>query len=702
MYDEKEVEPLHFGDYVKTLKKQKWKILFFFVLIVSLVQGYGFYVTPLYKAKATILFGRENPSAAAFQQEMILTAGTQGLLDRKEYQANQQELLQSKVFAKIVMEKLGLTHEYEPEDNAFNRFKKTFFGLTEDPVERFLEYLKVDRSNTLVSLFEITFEHADPQTAADVVNTLLDVYLDHTQEARIDQFRQAAAALGPEVEAVRAELQEKRRQLEQYKKENNAFSLDKGNNIAAQKLVELNAAVTAAKVMRLDAEANYKKALELQQRGVDGLGGLPMTALTPELAQLKTAYIATDGELVQAAERYKEGHPRMQQLRAQQEELREKVKVAVGRSVDGLINNYEIALAKERSLLGELTGQQQTIMELNTKEAGYNILSEEVSGLQRLFEQLQSRQHEANIAARLIPSAVQVIDNAAPPQQPSSPRKWLYFLIAVGAGLVLSVLFAFLFEYFDRTVKSMRDIEKELRAHVLGIVPKVKWLSGLRRVRPYTVSKDFPHLPVVEYFRHINSAIEGLTADRPARSLLITSTSPREGKSLVSANLGITLAQEGKRVLMVEADLRKPMLCRSFGIPEPMEGLTTVVRGESALDDVIQQTDQAGLYVMPAGPEPPSPSEIFNSSEMAALIKKLEQSYDMVLVDCPPLLEVSDSVTLSKMVGGVVWIISSGQTEKERATWAKRALDTIGARILGVVLNNVKYPRGSTGYYSRT
>ncbi|MCA9772454.1 MAG: polysaccharide biosynthesis tyrosine autokinase [Myxococcales bacterium] len=702
MFEEEDVQPIHLGDYFKVLKKRKWTSIILFVIIVVAVEGYAFYLTPQYTATASVLMGRSMPSAAGFQQEMLMTTASQGLLDRKEYQANQMEIIQSHQYGKMIMDRLNLWDEYTPEETWFTDLKRTWFGSTEDPVENFLENLEIDRANTLVSLIEISFTHTDPQMAADVVNTLLEIYIDQTQQSRIAELTNSAEALAPEIESLRRELRAKQLEMETYRRENNAFSLKETNNIAAQRLLELNAATTSAKVERLVAEANYKKAIELQQSMPESLDTLPQILVTPTLQALKTQLLALESQASVLAERYKPDHPKMLQARAQIAEMRGKVRAELDHAIDGLIHTYDVALAKERAMLDELRGQQNVIGDLNQKQAMYNILQQEVQTQQIVYQQLISRQHEANIAARLIPVADQIIDYAHPPEQPSKPRKWLYLCIALGAGLVLSLAFAFLFEYFDRTVKSMKDIEHDLRTHVLGIVPKVKWLAGLRRIRPYTVAKDFPYLPVVEYFRHINGSIEGVTADHPVRSILVTSTSPREGKSVVATNLGITLAQDGKRVLMIEADLRKPMTCRAFGIPEPAEGLTTVVRGENTVDEVIQATDQANLFVLPAGPEPPSPAEIFKSPEMAALLKKLEQSYDLVILDSPPILEVSDSVTLSKIVDGVVWVLSSGQTEKERAAWAKRALDTIGARILGIVLNNVRHPRGTTGYYSRS
>lgn len=288
---------------------------------------------------------------------------------------------------------------------------------------------------------------------------------------------------------------------------------------------------------------------------------------------------------------------------------------------------------------------------------------------------------------------VQIIDRARIPQDPVSPRKFLNMAIGAVLGFMVGVFLTFLLEYLDNTFKTPDDIKNNLDLPVLGSIPEIK-----SRGRETIVSKN-PKSPISEAFRTMRTNIQFTSIDKELKSLAITSSVQEEGKSTIVSNLAISIAQEGKKVIIVDGDLRKPKVHKRFTLPNS-SGLTNVLAGSNTLEDVVYNPSNIeGLSVITSGPIPPNPSELLSSKSMKKLLKDLKDKYDMVIIDTPPVGLVTDSAVVSTLVDGTLLVIEAGRPEIGQVQHAKELLDKVDANIIGTVLNKLSLKEGKYGSY---
>ena len=296
-------------------------------------------------------------------------------------------------------------------------------------------------------------------------------------------------------------------------------------------------------------------------------------------------------------------------------------------------------------------------------------------------------------------NAVTVVDPATPPLQPSSPRVLLNTLLAALVGLLLALGIAFTMEYLDDTVKSSEDVEDATGLATLGTVLKMKGEKGRSEVYRLATLL-YPRGPAAEAYRTLRTNLEFASVDEPVRTLLVTSSIPSEGKTTTSGNLAVAFAQAGRRVILLDADLRKPGIHRLFDLPN-VSGLTSLLRTDDvAIDDVAQATEEDRLRVVTTGPLPPNPAELLGSRRMQAILERLVAAADLVIVDSPPLQAVADAAILASVTDGTLLVIDAGRTRRAAAGRGREALAKAGARVLGAALTRLSQRgRGDYVYY---
>lgn len=290
------------------------------------------------------------------------------------------------------------------------------------------------------------------------------------------------------------------------------------------------------------------------------------------------------------------------------------------------------------------------------------------------------------------PVKVSVVQQATLPTAPVSPKRNLDLALGLIVGLAVGVGFAVLGETLDTSVKSPQEVQDLAGAAALGIIA----FDPDAERRPLIVEVS-PHSPRSEAFRQLRTNLQFVDAGNPLRSVVVTSALPREGKSTTTCNLAITLARAGVKVLLVEGDLRRPRIGRYLGLPDSADGLTDVLIGRKTLDEAVTRYGEDGPYLLPAGPKPPNPAELLGGEPMRALMRELVTRFDLVLIDAPPLLPVTDAAILSTITSGVLFITRAGKTNREQVSRAIDSLKAVDGRVLGVVLNMVN-PRGPQGY----
>ena len=434
---------------------------------------------------------------------------------------------------------------------------------------------------------------------------------------------------------------------------------------------------------------------------------MPEVADSQVIRDLKLEYIKTKQECSDLIGRFGPNHPEVVTVRARLEAVAEKMQ----QEMVSILAVTKVQLGRtekqEEDLKRELEEQEARVREFSRLAVQYSVLNNSYETLNKTYDAIVKRVEEIEIqmAAGSKDDNIFIITRPSVPVKPARPRKALSLVIAAFLGLVGGVGLCFFIDYLDTTIKTKADAESILRLPVIGYVPAIregdvaKSAKGAHR-SVELLALDKPRSAVAEAFRSVRTALAFSGTDGSLKHFLVTSSSPKEGKTLVSVNLAVTMAQSGKKVLLVDADMRKPRVHKVFRLPAAPGLSNLLVReGVSSTEEAIQSIkDVENLSFLPCGPIPPNPAELLSSVRMRELLKEFDALFDVVIFDTPPVINVTDSVILSQYVHGAIMVVRSFSTQREFARRAKELLTQSQGKVLGVVLNNVDIPRG--GYYS--
>ncbi|MEL6547763.1 MAG: polysaccharide biosynthesis tyrosine autokinase, partial [Myxococcota bacterium] len=366
---------------------------------------------------------------------------------------------------------------------------------------------------------------------------------------------------------------------------------------------------------------------------------------------------------------------------------------------------YRAAQDTEIRLRNAIEKTKGEALEVNKKEIDYTRLQREAKNYASLYDLVLKRQKETDLTTLLNVNNVRKFEAAKPPKAPIKPRPVMNMLVSLVLGVLAGVGLAFLVDMFDNTVKSQKQVEETLGIPFLGIVPMIKVGRGPRNANNTPERDQYilenPRSAVAECTRTIRTNLMFMSPETPARFLVITSSSPREGKSTTAINLAIVTAQSGKRTLIVDTDMRRPRLHKSFRVGNDV-GISSYIVGESTLDESVQRSPVEGLDLLTCGPIPPNPAELLHTEAFERLLDELRERYDRVIFDSPPVTAVTDSLVLSSMMDGVVLVLHANITTLHSAQIARRRIEDVGGRIFGGVLNDVDLDdRRTSEYYQQ-
>jgi capsular exopolysaccharide synthesis family protein len=541
------------------------------------------------------------------------------------------------------------------------------------------------RSSRLV---DIAFTSADPQFAARAVNVLTEEYVQQNLEFKLENTKKTLDWLTQEVARQQRVVQQSERLMAEYRENKNALSLEDRQNIVGSRLNQVNEAVTRAKTQRVQREAAYRQVMEAKDRDA-------LTAIiqNPFIQNLKSRALELERERVKLLERYGERHPQVQNVSSQLTDARRQIDAEVDKTVAAIKHDYEAAMSEEQTLTRELETQKYAALDLNRKGIDYSVLQREAESNRQVYESLLQREKELRVVANSRANNVRVLDRAEVPGAPFTPDVRRAWMLALLFGIGLGVATAFAIDYLDDTVKTPEDVTWRLKLHFLGLVPKV------RGERHPLLSGPVPH-DFGEAFRALRTALVASNPGQTTRVIAITSAQPLEGKTTTAVNMALALAIGGARVLLIDADMRRPSLHKALRLPND-QGLSHLLIGEARMRDVVQRTGDPNLLVITAGRTPPNPSELLGADRMRAFVQQLAVGpFDWVIIDTPPVLAVTDAVILAPMVSGVTFVIGAEMT---RWRLAERAIDTLQAGhppAISAVLNRVDFDRNRY-YYSR-
>ena len=713
--------------YWRIIQKRRWTILsillvtFASVLIVTIKEK------PIYRANTLLEIEKENPNIPTVQELFQLEDVSDNYLE------TQYKVLQSDTLARRVIEELHLDQvkEFNPPKGGWFLENTHAAARTEGSVVdaeteqailvRFNDRLSVEpvRRSRLV---QVSFESQDPNVAAKALNALASNYIQENLESRWDAAQKASEWLSQQLQSFKAKLEKSEDDLQQYAQNNGLLFLEteKGDteNIVDERLRQLQDELTKAQADRYTKESLYRL---VQAGDYSSLPGVVDNKLMQDLTERLADLVKEEAALTPT---FTSDYPKVKQIQSQIDDTQKMLNQERKRAAQGIVDDYLAAVRRETLVREAFDQQQQQANLVAARAVQYNILKREVDTNKQLYEGLLQRLKEAGVSAGMNASNIRIVDAAVPPTKPVSPRPVLNLGLALLIGLGFGVGVAFLQEHWDNTLKNSDDIERLLRVPTLALIPSRESLSHTsttvygragqtltlpngKRVALQKVSgktwiridgNGTQHSALSEAFRGLRTSVLLSAAGRPPRSLTFVSAEPGEGKTTIASNLAISLAQLGKRVLLIDGDMRRPCVHKLFGIENHSDGLVTYLTGEQEWRQLVRPTGMAGLDCLVCGPVPPNPSELLSSDRMQMLIQEAMAEYQFVLVDAPPLLNVADGRILATMVEGAILVVKGGFTPRELAQQAQLHIRDVGAHLIGVVLNDVDIRHN--GYYN--
>jgi capsular exopolysaccharide synthesis family protein len=712
-------QPVHLLDRLNAVFKHRRIAGTAFVLVVTSMMVQTYSTIPIYQTSARI----------EIQDERSTSVTTLGVNDptwwqeTAPYYETQYEILRSRELARRVVRRLNLKenpnfngHGPQPRDpialarqgrasaSAWARGLFAKKSLAEAPVPLADEsaqeagLISAYLGGVIITpyartrLVDVVYQHTDPEFAALAANALAEEYTQQNLDQRLSNNQKELTFVNEQLEAATLKVKEGEQALQRYREVNNAQSLDDRQNIVVARLTSLSQAVTEKRTERQQKETLYN-----QVRGADPSSDaaetFPLIGNNPSVVTAQSQLAGLKAEQISLAQTYGPDAPKMREVDSKIDAAARLLVAERRKVIDSAKNEYEAAVAQERNFGSDLDRANSANVDLDRKSGDYRILQRDLDSQRQIFQSLLDRQKQLSVVANSRANNVRLVDRAEPKPSPISPNPRRDWLTAILAGITLAFGLAFGIEYLDDTIKTPEDITKRLKLPLLGLVP------ALRGDRVPVLTETVPH-DFGEAFRSLRTSLVFTSGGESTRVVAVTSTQPLEGKTTTACNLALALALGGSRVLLIDADMRRPGLHKTMGLQNGA-GLSHLLVGQSRVREVIQRTADPNLFVITAGRTPPNPSELLASERMNHFIANLAHGpFDWVLLDTPPVLAVTDAVIIAQKVAGVVFVVGSEMTRRVHAERALETLQNGRARGIGVVLNRVDFDRNKY-YYSR-
>jgi len=680
-------------------------------ILISLIQ------TPIYRARTSFEI-----QGTSFLEPKDGTDSGGNAVPPESYLETQVKLLQSESLLDHVIDRLKLQNEQPP--TGWRKFTASVrhifqFSRSSNLPQREKLISQIERNLTVRTsgnsrLLEVTYESPDPKGAADFANTLVSEFIELSQEERWKSAQGTADWLTSHLNIMKAQMEQSEAQLQDYARATGLSFTSEKDNLAENRLKELEDELSKAQADRIATQAKFEGA---KNKPADSLPEVlddpTMREYRQKLADLQRQYAELSATLTPE-------HYKVQRVQAQIDELQSEMKNERSHVLRRIGDDYSAALRRENLLSNANADQQKVVADQSEKAIHYDTLKRDVDSNRRLYEMMLQKVKEASLAAAMRDSNVMIVDRARPPLLPYRPSLPMNSAIGLCGGVLLGFGFVLLRERVDRRISAPGDAQVFLDLPELGVIPLDESAiprqisNGLypRRPRPVLARShaDCPELAtwkrkpslVAECSRTTLSSIllPNDNGEHP-RVIVITSPCPGEGKTTVACNLSIAVAEIGRKALLIDGDLRRPRLHKVFGVGNNW-GLSDVLRGDGSLENVnishlVRETGLSGLCLLPGGSCGVTPSNLFYSPRMSTLLNRLRTEYDMVVIDVPPMIHLADARVLGHLADGVVLVIRAGQTTTESALFACQRFAEDGTRVLGTILNS--WDPKATGSY---
>jgi capsular exopolysaccharide synthesis family protein len=535
------------------------------------------------------------------------------------------------------------------------------------------------------SIVRVNFDSADPGVAAKVVNAAAEGFININLERRYGASSYARDFLQDRLQQLKQKLEESERGLVAYAEQQALVDAGDKQTLAQSNLAAANNDYGAATTERLRAELLWQ-----QVQSADALS-LPQVLENKSIETLRAKRTDLGAEYQDKLGLFKPAYPEMRQLQSQIDELDRQIEAEIDLIKDSIKAQYDAALAEEHSLAAQIEKLKADVTDFRNRNIQYTILQREVDTNRQLYDGLLQRYKEIGVAGGVGANNIAVVDKAGLPDKrfkPSLPRN---LAISLMLGLLFGSGAAFAREQLDDTFKSPEDLEESLGLPLLGMIPLAHDRDEHNRLL------QEPRSSFAEAYRSLRTALQFSTTSGVPKSLLITSSRPSEGKSSTAATLARNFAELGMRVLLIDADLRKPSLHTALGLGNGF-GLTNCLIDNAIPPDVFQKTAVSGLTFMASGPLPPNPAELLAGPKMLSLLTVAAEKYDIVIVDSPPVGGLADAPLLANMVIGTLLVVDVSATHRGVARAAVKRLHFARAQMVGTVVNKVDVSHQGYGY----
>ena len=561
----------------------------------------------------------------------------------------------------------------------------------------------------------IAYAHTDPEMAALVANGIAGTFLSRNFESKTAKFTDAARWLNDSTNRLKAKVQEAEEKLAAYSREHGIFLTDKSGTLTTTKLARLHDEALRAESERVIKESLYQEVKEGRVRKNPEAYADLLFKSSPKLVELQKQLADLQSQKAELSVRYGDENPKVKEVNEKLEVIQKQLDDSLRSLEEKLKTEYERALRDEQNFKALLAGAKNEATTQNQAEIQYTLLNQEVEVNKQLYQDFLNKTSQAEAQKVEQQNNLRIIEAAEVPGAPISPRRGFSIFAALLLSTGIGVGLAFFLDYLDNTIKTVEDVSRYAQLPALSVIPavggsmsrrlgmrgrKVLTATTSASERGYQLVTLEPQSSAAEAYRVLRTSVLLSAAGQPPKIVLITSGQPGEGKTTTAINTAISLAQLGASVLIVDCDLRRPTAHKVLGI-EHQQGLSTYLsQAQVTLDEVIQPLPIENLSLLPCGPIPPNPAELIISERMKDMFNELRGRYDHIIVDSPPLVNVTDPVILSTMVDGVILVVHGGKSTRDIVRRARQELATVGAKIFGIVLNNVDLRReGYDNYY---
>ena len=704
-----EEEEIHLRDYLRILYKRRYVVGLVFLVTMLVVILVTVRSAPIYEASVQVLVEKNAEGTLVGPNAMSSSD--------PEFYETQRQLIISQNVARKVVALLDLEKKwnvYFPNQKNKTSFVQTVKGwvtsflpdsTNQAPTsqaipqaimsegDRIAEILRENidvRPVKQSRIMNISFQSGNPDFSRLVANTIADAYKEEVMAIQMDSSGYALQWMTAKAEEQRGNLAKAERALQQYMKKHDIVTVEDKVAVVPQQLSELTTKLAEAQAQK-NVVGNIYRQIEEAKAKHSTLETLPVIANHKEVQDIGVVIRGAQQQISELSKKYGHKHPLMIEARGKLSEANRQKEAAINKIIGTIKNEYDMASAQEDSLRSALERIKGETIGLSEKMTEYNVLKRDVDTIRALYDALVLKAKEKGVTENTQKVNVWMTQVAQTPKSPIKPKPLRNMLLGLVLGAFGGIGCAFFVEYLDNTVKEPEESERRFGLSVMGVIELLK-----KEQNPDQEAILEPSSSFAESYKSLRTSVLLSAADQPPKKLMVTSMSPQEGKTTTALNLARSLAQTERKVLLVDADLRRPRLHKVFQLDNAV-GLSSYLTG-GVQEIAIKASESDGLSVLTSGPIPPNPSELLGSKRFAELLQQLERKYDMVIIDSPPVLSATDSLLISKIASGVLVVCFTGKTTYDRLQRGLKSLQEINPNVLGLVLNAMDMKKSN--YYS--